>query len=335
MSIKVSVIVPVYNGEKYIKSCIDSILNSSLKEIEIILVNDGSTDNSKMVLEEYSKFDSRIKVLNQENSGPAVARNNGIKVARGKYIGFVDCDDYIDKDMYKVLFELADKNDIQIAMCNYKEINTFSNVEDKVLHNLKSNYIYKDIEIKKNIVSTFTKENNRGFFCLWNKIYLRKWLITTDIIMDESRMHGEDWLFNMELFMKLESFTCTDKVLYNYIHINNNSLMLKYNENQFELFLEGRLKVMQLIPKELIDFNNFNKNFVNEFSAYIINTYKNVKDKKKRKALIKNVINNDEVKKCCEVVGKLPVYFTVTTFLIKNNLNLSARLIYKIISVIV
>ena len=101
MNPKVSIIVPIYNSEKYMNKCIESILNQTLTEIEIILVNDGSTDNSGKIIDNYAKKDNRIKVIHQQNSGPSVARNKGISTAKGKYIGFVDSDDYIESTMYE------------------------------------------------------------------------------------------------------------------------------------------------------------------------------------------------------------------------------------------
>lgn len=98
---KVSIIVPVYNVEKYLKRCLDSLVNQTLKDIEIICVNDGSTDGSLAILDEYVRNDDRIVVINQENSGQSVARNRGIDVAKGEYIGFVDSDDWVSEDYLK------------------------------------------------------------------------------------------------------------------------------------------------------------------------------------------------------------------------------------------
>lgn len=101
---KVSIIIPIYNTEKYIKDCLDSVVNQTLDDIEIICINDGSTDNSLKLINDYAKRDKRIKVINQENKGQGTARNIGIKESKGEYIGFVDFDDYIDLKMYEKLF---------------------------------------------------------------------------------------------------------------------------------------------------------------------------------------------------------------------------------------
>ncbi len=112
---KVSVIVPVYNVEKYLEECIESLINQTLTDIEIICINDGSTDNSLKILEELQKKDNRIKIINQKNSGVSSARNNGIENATGEYIGFVDSDDWIDSDYYEKLYNTAKKYNSDIA----------------------------------------------------------------------------------------------------------------------------------------------------------------------------------------------------------------------------
>ena len=123
MKILVSAIIPVYNSEQFLEECIESLRNQTLKEIEMIFINDGSTDNSLEILNKYEKIDSRIKVINQNNSGPSVARNIGIEVATGEYISFIDSDDWIDKDMYKMMYEVARDNNLWEIV---ELLNTFS-----------------------------------------------------------------------------------------------------------------------------------------------------------------------------------------------------------------
>ena len=115
-NILVSVIVPIHNSEKYLRACLDSLINQSLKEIEIICINDGSTDKSELILDEYKSKDKRIIVINQNNSGQSSARNKGIKIAQGEYIGFVDSDDFIDLNYYEKLYNYAHYNDAEIAV---------------------------------------------------------------------------------------------------------------------------------------------------------------------------------------------------------------------------
>lgn len=128
--IAVSVIVPVYKAEKFLHKCVDSILSQTLKNIELILVNDGSPDDSLEICKEYEKKDSRVKVINKENGGAASARNAGLNIASGEYIGFVDSDDYIDKDMYETLYNIAEEFSLKTvdSIINEKE------QEEKLIH---------------------------------------------------------------------------------------------------------------------------------------------------------------------------------------------------------
>lgn len=335
MEPNISIIVPIYNAEKYMKKCIDSILSQTLENIEIILVNDGSVDNSANIADKYSQLDKRVRVIHQNNSGPSVARNTGISVARGKYIGFVDSDDYIEKTMYEELFKSADKNNVQVAMCSYIENYIYKNESHIIKANLERGKVYDKPGIQSNIINTFAKNENYGFYSLWNKIYLREWLIKSNLKMDESRDHGEDWWFNINVFSKIDTFIYIDKELYNYIHINSNSLMSKYRENQFELFLDGRLKMKEIMPIEYIEDNDFNKRFVYEFSSYIIRTLKEIDNKKRRKELTNKVLNNNEVIECCKNTYGLPIHFKIAILLIKYRLKTLSLLIYKAMSMMI
>ena len=113
---KVSVIVPVYNTEKYLEKCLNSLINQTLHDIEVICVNDGSTDNSLNILNQYAQKDNRIKIINQENKMQGAARNAGTQIAAGEYIGFVDSDDWIDLDYFEKLYNAATKYNLDIAL---------------------------------------------------------------------------------------------------------------------------------------------------------------------------------------------------------------------------
>ena len=116
---KISVVIPMYNVEDYLRECLDNIIGQTLKDIEIICVNDGSTDRSSEILEEYTKKDNRIKVIHKENSGLVSARKTGVSLAKGKYIGYVDSDDWIEPEMYMELYTLAEKYDVDFVSSGY------------------------------------------------------------------------------------------------------------------------------------------------------------------------------------------------------------------------
>lgn len=123
----ISVIIPVYNVEKYLEQCLDSIINQTLKDIEIICVDDGSTDNSLSILKEYEKKDNRITILTQKNQYAGVARNNGLKIAKGKYLSFLDSDDFFELNMLEEMYNQAEKDKSDIVICGWKSYNNNSN----------------------------------------------------------------------------------------------------------------------------------------------------------------------------------------------------------------
>ena len=131
--IKISVIVPVFNAEKYLKMCLNSLVSQTLKNIEIICIDDGSTDNSLAILDKFKSKDDRIKIIKQKNYGVSMARNNGISEAQGEYIGFVDADDWVDKDFFEKLYNAAQKYNADIATAGYY-------TRGKILRSKKLNY---------------------------------------------------------------------------------------------------------------------------------------------------------------------------------------------------
>ena len=176
-----SIIVPIYNAELYLSHCIDSILKQTFTNFELLLINDGSTDNSGAICDEYAKRDKRIKIIRQKNSGQANARNKGIKESKGKYIAFVDSDDWIDEDFIETLEQYISNDNI--VCCGYKEI-----YDDKIVENKISNLItINKIEFLKllnkfEINKIFSQKtvNPIGNY-LWNKIYPASILEKIDI----------------------------------------------------------------------------------------------------------------------------------------------------------
>ncbi len=133
----ISIIIPVYNVEKYIKKCIESVLSQTFKDFELIIINDGSKDNSGRICDEYAIRDSRIKVVHKANGGLSDARNTGIEIATGKYLGFVDGDDYIDEDMYEELYKSIKENNTKIAMCGRYNVSELKCTESFTLSKRK------------------------------------------------------------------------------------------------------------------------------------------------------------------------------------------------------
>ena len=214
----ISVIVPVYNGEKFICQCIDSITNQTLKDIEILIINDGSKDNTLKVIESIAKNDSRIKILNQKNSGVSAARNNGISNSLGEYIAFVDSDDYIDKTMCEKMYKKAEEFNSDIVICN---VNDVINDNKKVSLNLNEGII----DIRRLTGSEFlSNEYFKLGTAVWHKIFKSNLIKENKIkFINYSEVASEDTLFNYEAMLKAKRIYCIDEPLYDY-KINENSL---------------------------------------------------------------------------------------------------------------
>lgn len=229
MKILVSAIIPVYNSEQFLEECIESLRNQTLKEIEMIFINDGSTDNSLEILNKYEKIDSRIKVINQNNSGPSVARNIGIEVATGEYISFIDSDDWIDKDMYKMMYEVARDNNSDSIICDMKMVDKEKELYIKGITYSKYKYNRNEIEDKifKELLS------NSQFNSMANKIYRTSIIKENNIRLDKNIYYAEDWLFNMEFFKISKNIFYINECFY-YYRRGHESSSSSYKQDTFE-----------------------------------------------------------------------------------------------------
>ena len=245
----VSIIIPVYNSERYLNKCIKSILNQTYKNIELIIINDGSIDNSGDLCDVYAKEDLRVKVIHVKNSGVSSARNKGIEVATGKFIGFVDSDDYIEANMIETLVNEMYKNNVDIVLCGYKRICKDSN---KIKTTINSSVYNQESITKKEFLNLFGNLFVDFYInYLWNKLYITDIIKKSNINFDNSINWGEDLMFNLQYLGYCNNITIIDKRLYNYINYNNDSLTSKYNS---ELF--NNQQTMYKAVRDFLDSNN-------------------------------------------------------------------------------
>lgn len=211
---KVSIIVPVYNVEKYLRKCLDSLINQTLKDIEIICINDGSTDKSLEILEEYKNRDSRIILLNQENSGQSVARNRGIEIAKGEYIGFVDPDDWIDLDYYEKLYNAASTNNTDIAVGGIIRV---TGIKKKKFLNFEKETLTDNANLKFELCDVPEKSY------VWNKIYKTQKLKEINLKFEEGRIF-EDCIFTPQALFFLEKMVTVPNIYYYYLRRGNSTV---------------------------------------------------------------------------------------------------------------
>lgn len=271
MKPKVSIVVPIYNVERYLSRCIDSLLLQSLKDIEIIAVNDGSTDTCSEILNQYARKDNRIVIIEKENGGVSSARNIGISMARGEYIGFVDPDDWVDREMYESLYETAINDEGDIVMCTYtREFGTHSK-EKKF--DLPKKICYRNEEVQFKVLRRLIGPLNEeianpemldAWGSVWSKLYRSEIIKEKELRFIDLSVVGtnEDSLFNIHAFYHARSFVLLNKPYYHYWRENTSSITSVYKpdlkEKWFKLysFIENSLKDNKMPQEFYIALNN-------------------------------------------------------------------------------
>lgn len=300
----ISVLMPVYNGEKYLEETVSSILNQSYKEFELIIINDGSSDNTKIICDNLVKNYSRIKVIHKDNTGVSNTRNIALDNAKGEYITFVDSDDLIHKDYLKKLINEEFKNNSDLIVCGFVErkISNRNEIKD-------SNKIYKPydfVEINKMQDSILDFVNSGLLNPLWNKLYKKHIIIENNIRFKEDVKTGEDFIFNLQYISFIKNISFIDEALYYYIRRNNNSITYQYID---DMYYKG-IEIHELLEKFLNKmnfYNNKNKyilygnHIMGVFSAFL-NLYHNdcKMSYKEKKAYVNKIINRDYVRECAD-----------------------------------
>ncbi|GHT96578.1 glycosyl transferase [Alphaproteobacteria bacterium] len=238
--IKISIIIPVYNVEKYLTRCLDSVINQTLKEIEIICINDGSTDKSLEILNEYAARDPRIVLLNQSNTmGPSITRNKALSISNGEYIGFVDSDDWIDLNFFEELYNAAQRRNADIACASIERI--YPNGKNRMFVEFPEEAVIISPTMKYKATIT----PRRGY--VWNKIYRRSELKKHNLLFPEN-VYFEDMPFTIRALFFLKTLVVVPKVKYHY-WVNYKSIMRTMTDRKQLDFMNARL-----------DFINFTNN---------------------------------------------------------------------------
>lgn len=236
---KISVIIPVYKVEKYLPECIDSIIKQDLEDIEIICINDGSPDNCLEILNKYKEKDSRITVIDQENLGVSAARNRGIEIAKGEYITFVDPDDWIDIDTYKLAYERAIKDNVDILSFglsdNRNDIGCYNSVKETLYLNDSFDALFWN------------------WHCIncWNKLYKKELVINSGVRFIENVNFSEDQCFNFMMFPLAKSIKILDKGFYHYRQRKDSAVHTFKYENR----VLNELKIFNIVLKHYKDLN--------------------------------------------------------------------------------
>lgn len=314
MEIKVSVVMPVYNAEKYLRRSIESILNQTLKEIELILVNDGSKDKSIDICREYENRDSRIKVIDKKNEGACIARNTGISIAKGEYLQLVDADDYCELTMLEEQYDLAKATNAEVVMCGLKYDISLKNGE--VLYeesHYKNAVLTGRQEIKEVIVDIL---NNTLFNYTHNKLYKLSFLKEHHLKFTEWLPIDQDTNFNIDVFKVLTRLTLTTKSYYHYIKTFEETIVNRYHPKKIDVRTYRYERLTDLFKQFNIYTEENQKWLASMYIHQVIDAFEmyfhqkcplTVKEKKQQ---INEVINRSDVVESLVLVEKGKTKFT-------------------------
>ncbi len=290
--VKVSVIIPVFNVEKYLKQCLDNLLNQTLKDIEIICINDGSTDKSLEILNDYAKKDYRVKVVNKQNEGQGIARNLGLETVKGEFLSFIDPDDWVETDMFEKMYLQAKDLNSQVVICDYTKFfekngkiitphifrKAVSLTKSKAIKIPNGENIYKNLIDKTILVSpSYT----------WNAIYEKELLKRNNIKFTNQRCY-EDVLFTLQSRTKAQRISYINKSFYNY-RIRSTSTLRSNNSRYRDL-----INVIKAIKKYLYDENlmgEYQYNFNYFCISNIYRVFTNMSSDEDRKHLLEQSMN--------------------------------------------
>ncbi|MDD2250511.1 MAG: glycosyltransferase [Tissierellia bacterium] len=236
-----SIIIPVYQAESYLKPCIDSVLEQTFSNFELILINDGSTDRSGEVCEEYAQLDARVKVFHQVNKGQSAARNTGINNSLGRYIGFVDNDDKISPAMFEILIKNIEETQADISACSFIQLNE----EGEKQHD-KHTYercVLSNAEGMRELLS-----RKKLDIYVWTKVYDKRFLDQHEIRFEEGK-NDEDMLFNYQAFTFSKKCVFEDNPLYLYNHREKSASRL-FPQKYLEKYLSGTMYRVNKIETE-------------------------------------------------------------------------------------
>lgn len=232
---KISIIIPIYNVEKYLARCLDSVINQTYQNLEIILVNDGSHDRSLNICKYYQKKDSRIIIIDKINEGVSIARNTGIEAATGKYIGFVDADDWIEPYMYENMLNTIEKYKCNIAFCNFTKDTKYAKYFKRI--KVKKNVLGKLDIINELIANMIGLEDILPKYhyvmgCIWRCLYNRDFLNKYDLRFKPGISIMEDLVFNIQALIYCHK-VCIDHGFYYHYMKNKSSSLHTYNEKMW------------------------------------------------------------------------------------------------------
>ena len=299
---KISVIVPIYNAEKFIDRCMKSIYEQTFTDYEIILVNDGSVDRSDELCRKYQEHDDRITYIKKENEGAGSARNRGIEAARGEYLAFPDVDDWFEPEMYKELYDLAESGDYDIVFsgANYYSQDGGGELEYSSTVNCDAVSYTTQEQCRDNVMTFFP--TSTIFDVPWNKLYRRSVAIDNGVRFSNTR-RCQDAMFNIDFYNYIKSAASVSKAYYNYIQNTAESVQRKFPKN----YIDINIAYFDDLTSKLESWGMYHGNIKQHYdTSFVIAVYETISmfenpqwnlSKKEKKQYIVNIMDMAEVQK--------------------------------------
>lgn len=338
----ISIIVPLYNSENYIERCIKSIQNQNYSEIEIIVVNDGSTDRSLDKVKELSKYDNRIKIINKQNEGVSKARNIGIEYSKGDYIMFIDSDDWIESETISRILEENEKINAEYIKFAYI-------VEEKDFSK-NSKLMFKDIInfSKENLSELYDKliytyELNQ----VWGALIKRDLIISNNIRFDENYRYAEDYKFNLDLITKVKNFLYIPEHFYHYFY-NSNGIVRSFNVGKLKNDMEACVVIYNSLNKYITIWGINNEKYKKDINKRVLKETEQITDrmyrypnklkynvKKENMVFLNEVLNKQEIETKnnfkLNLIKNRKYFITNLIYLVTINLKSRIKYFIKII----
>jgi len=302
-----SIVVPVYNAEKFLPDCIESILSQEYRNLELLLINDGSTDGSGKICDAYAQKDKRVKAYHILNSGAAVARNLGMDYATGEFVGFVDADDTVEPEMYRTMVESAQKSNADIVMCGFYMV-IDGHKQRSVCIQSSESVLDGNEEVRNELLKRYYQGTETGLASMCNKLYRLDFLNENRFRMEEGKVRGEDYWLNFYALKKAERVVVLPVALYNYRQVNSSSVMHTFRQTYYKEYKED---ISRLTEENATLGFSVGIGLYNAF-AYKIQQHILEATKRKEKKLVLSILRDNfyqdriakaQVAKWCQIIN--------------------------------
>jgi len=338
----VSVIIPIYKVEKYLRQCLDSVINQTYTDLEIILVDDGSPDNCGEICDVYAEIDYRIKVIHKQNEGLGYARNTGLSIATGEYVYFVDSDDWIDVNFIERMMDISNKYDADMTICGYKK---YTEDACEMICSVSDICVYENNKVHDEILLPMIGRESTHYedwtinMCVWTNLYRRNIIEDNSIrFMSEREYLSEDICFNLDYLYYSKKVVMTSDCLYHY-RSNPVSLTNCYKANEFSMIIRLHKKINEMIDsmglRDKVEFR-LHRFFITKTRKTLFLLENSRMPLKDRLQITKNILNDKTLQRILSEypIKKYALKYKVPAYFMKMGFSFGTVILFRFQTVI-